>query len=206
MPLADVRVRTDPTTPTLNTDPRLGRAERAVAAAGARLAEERAARLPRLDVSGGLQDFGTLDSGHVVEWLAGVRVTWPLFTGGVRSAQVRRAEAGVAAAQAERDATELALGDELDAAQTAYLEADARAEALAVAVTQWREVARIAALALDAGSGVQRDLLEAQAGLFEATAGAARARYEAVLARARAARAEGSLDTNWIESVLEEGR
>ncbi|NIP83666.1 MAG: hypothetical protein GWM90_32325, partial [Gemmatimonadetes bacterium] len=72
-------------------------------------------------------------------------------------------------------------------------EADARAEALEAAVAQWTEVARIEALALEAGSGVQSDLLRAQASLFQAAAGLARARSDAAGARVAFARARGIL-------------
>ena len=76
-------------------------------------------------------------------------------------------------------------------------------EALAAAVAQWEEVARIERLALEAGSGVQRDLLTAEAGLFQARAGYARARYDTVLAHVRIAKATGRLDMTWIDERLE---
>jgi outer membrane protein TolC len=50
---------------------------------------------------------------------------------------------------------------------------------------------------------VQRDLLRAQAGLFQARAGHAAARYDAIVARARLARAEGGLDRTWVTESLE---
>jgi outer membrane protein TolC len=130
-------------------------------------------------------------------------VSWPLFTGGARSAAVRRAAAEVAAAERDLEATRLYVDQTADAARTAVVEADARAEALALAVTQWEEVARIEALTLAAGSGVQHDLLRAEAGLFGARAGHAAARYEAIVAGARLARAQGTLDRTWITEALE---
>jgi outer membrane protein len=183
--------------------PEVQRASRVVAAAAALLAEERGGRFPSVDAGAGLLDYGTISGGHVFEWQAGVQVSWPLFTGGARSAAVRRAAADLTAAERELDATLLRVAQAIDAAQTSVLEADARAEALELAVAQWEEVARIEALALEAGSGVQRDLLRAQAGLFQARAGRAGARYEQVVARARLARAEGRLDRTWVTASLE---
>ena len=174
-----------------------------VDAAEARLGEERGRRLPSVEAGAGVLDFGTLGGGHVTEWQAGFQVSWPLFTGGATSAAVRRAEADVRAARSDLALTELALAGAVDAAATAVVEADARVEALSVSVVQWDEVTRIEALALDQGLGVQSDLLRAEAQLFQARAGHARARYDAVLARVELARAQGRLDRAWIDEALE---
>jgi outer membrane protein len=201
--LAEVGLRAAPPRGDAGASPLVQQADRSVAAAEARLAEERAARLPTLDAGAGLLDFGTAGGDHVLEWRAGVEVSWPVFTGGARTASVRRAASEVAAARGELEAARLQVAQEMDAAETAVVEADARLVALAAAVAQWDEVARIEALALEAGSGEQRDLLGAAAGLFQARAGHARARQDALLARVRLARAEGILSRNWINESME---
>jgi len=178
-------------------------ATQAVLAAEARLDEERGARFPSVEAAAGLLDYGTLSGRHTFEWQAGVQVSWPIFTGGARSAAMSRAAADLNAAERDLDVTVLHVAQALDAAETSVLEADARAEALGLAVTQWEEVARIEALALEVGSGVQHDLLRAEAGLFSARAGYATARYDAIVARARLARAEGRLDRRWVTDSLE---
>src|SRR5690606_24171249 len=104
----------------------------------------------------------------------GVELSWPIFTGGATRAAVARARAELDAARSELEVVRLETEQAVDVARTALVEAEAMAEALAIAVSQWEEVARIEALALDAGSGVQADLLSAQAGLFQARAGHAR--------------------------------
>jgi len=183
--------------------PRVSRAEAAARAAEARLAEERAARLPRVALAAGLLDFGTPRGNHVLEWQAGVQVSWAVFTGGARGAAVRRADAEALAARADVVAAELEVAHAIDEARTAIAEADAREEALRVAVEQWTEVARIESLGLEAGAGVQSDLLTARASLFRASAGRAAARYEALMARVRLARARGILDRDWLARALE---
>lgn len=190
----------------VSTSPVVLRADRAALAAQARVSEERAGRLPTVQAGAGVLDYGTLTNEHVLEWQAGLQVSWPLFTGGARSASVRRAEAELAAARSDLEATRLQVAQAIDAAETAVVEADARAEALELAVTQWEEVARIEALALEAGSGVQADRLRAEAGLYQARAGYAQARYDAVLSRIRLARAAGTLDLNWMDEALESSR
>jgi len=184
-------------------NPLLAQADGAVAAAEARLAEARATRLPSLMLGAGVQDFGTVSGDHVLEWRTGVELSWPMFTGGARNASVRRAAAEVDAARAELEAARRQVDQETDVAASAIVEADARVAALDAAVAQWQEVARIEALALEAGSGEQRDLLRAQAGLFEARAGQAAAVQDAILARVRLARAEGVLSREWIVEAME---
>lgn len=117
-----------------------------------------------------------------------------------------RAGADLRAARSDLAMAELRVANAVDPAETAVLEADARAEALALSVTQWEEVARIEALALDVGSGVQSDRLRAEAGLFQARAGHTRAIHDAALARLRLARAQGILDRAWIDEALENRR
>jgi outer membrane protein len=185
------------------TGPQVSRAQAAARAAEARLAEERAGRLPRISAAAGLLNFGTPRGEHVLEWQAGLQLSWPLFTGGARSAAIRGAGAEARAATAELALTELEVAQAIDAAMTAIAEADARAEALRTAVEQWTEVARIEALGLEAGAGVQSDLLSARASLFRASAGHAAARYEALLARVGLARAQGILDRDWLDEALE---
>lgn len=195
-----------PAPPDAAANPAVERARRAVQAAEAMVAVERGDRWPRLDARAGVLDFGTLTGDHVFEWQAGVQLSWPLFTGGARGASVRRAEARLRASRAALDEAELDAARGVDAAQAAVVEADARAEALEASLTQWTEVARIEALALDAGSGVQADLLRAQARRFQASAGLARARSDAVLARVSLARARGTLDTRWLNRSVEARR
>ncbi len=184
-------------------DPRVEIARRAVAAARARVDHERAARLPTLRASAGLQNFGSGTGDFVTEWQAGLRVSWPLFTGGARTSAMARAEADLRAAEERLEALELSVAADLDGADAARVEASARSRALEAAVTQWEEVARIEKLALEAGAGVQPDFLRAEAALFRARAGHARARYDLVLAHVAAARVRGRLDRSWLDDALE---
>jgi outer membrane protein TolC len=109
----------------------------------------------------------------------------------------------VVAARADLEAARLQTAQEVDQAATAISTADARAAALAAAVAQWEEVARIEGLALEAGAGEQRDLLRAEAGVFQARAGYALALQEAIAARLSLARARGVLDREWIDEWTE---
>ncbi len=201
--LGDVALRAEPARGNAGASPLVLQADRSVAAAQAHVTEERAARLPSVLIGAGVQDFGTAAGDHALEWRAGVEITWPIFTGGVRSASVRRAAADLTSARADMEAARLQVDQEVDAAIAGMAEADARLEALGAAVAQWAEVSRIEALAVEAGSGEQRDLLRAEAGLFEARAGRAAAQRDAILARVQLARAEGILSRDWIIASME---
>ena len=200
--LADVAPREGADT-TSATDPRIAAAQRAVDVAQARVDVERAGRLPRLSAGAGLQNYGSGAGDYVTEWQAGVKVSWPLFTGGARAAAIRSAEADLTAARDELRRTELAVAGALDAANASVAESAARARALEASVAQWDEVARIEALSLETGAGVQQDYLRAEASLFQARAGRARARYDEILALVGRARAQGRLDRTWIDDALE---
>jgi outer membrane protein TolC len=185
------------------TDPRVEAARRGVQAARARVSQERAGRLPTLKGSAGLLNFGSGAGEYVTEWQAGLRVSWPLFTGGARSAAIARAEADLRVAEEELRQVELGVAASLDGADAALAEATARARALQASVAQWEEVARIETLSLETGAGVQQDFLRAEAALFQARAGYARARYDEILAFVGRARAQGTLDRGWMDARLE---
>ncbi len=179
--------------------PLVERAERAADAARTTVDVQRSSLLPRLDLTGAMLDFGTLSSPHVFEWQVGAQLSWTLFSGGGRRASVRRAEADLRAAEADVAMRALEVDAARDAARTAIESADARVAALETSVAQWEELLRVEQLALEAGAGTQRDLLEAQAGLFNARAGRSQAYADAAVARVRLAAADGSLTTEWIQ-------
>lgn len=202
-PLADLTPRSTEAADPIRADPRVEAARRNVDAVRARLSQERAGRLPTLRATAGLLNFGSGLGEYTTEWQAGVRVSWPLFTGGARSAAIHRAEADLHVAQEELRQAEMGVAGALDGAEAALAEATARVEALEASVAQWEEVARIEVLSLETGSGVQQDLLRAEAALYQARAGRARARYDEILAHVGRARAQGRLDRAWMDDALE---
>jgi outer membrane protein len=175
-----------------------------VAEQGRRIA--RAAWLPRLSVGAGLRQFGAWEEDFSYEWQASLELAYPLFSGGARGAAGERAQAGLDGATERLHLSRLESRAEIDRARTSLLEAQARARALGAAVEQYQEVARIEALALSEGSGVQRDLMAAEASLLEARAQLARARNGAVAAGVALARASGALTLTWLETHLERQR
>jgi outer membrane protein TolC len=188
----------------VDTHPAVRAALARVQAAAAGTREARAAWFPRVVASGRLSEWGGGSTDFSTEWQGGVAVELPLFTGGARRAGAEASRAHLNAADANLDATRRQVHMAADRALAAEREAAARALALEEAVTQFEELARVEALALREGVGVQRDWLQAQAGLVRARAGLAEASRGVILARVRLARALGTLTLDRIDQDLED--
>jgi outer membrane protein TolC len=184
--------------------PAVEQAERRAAAA--RLAHEatRSTWLPRVSMVGRYSAYGSGAGDWSPEWQVGTQASYALFSGGARARRVEQAAAERAAAQAELGLVVRGVEDAVDGALAAYRSALSRARALEAAVTQSEEVARIEALALESGAGVQTDYLRAEAELLAARASLAEARHGAVEARVRLARATGRLDPALLGDLLVE--
>ena len=116
-----------------------------------------------------------------------------------------RARAAAESAAATVEVLELDLLRALDAASATYVEARSRREALAAAIEQYEEVARIEALALAEGAGVQRDLLAAESQLFQVRSTLAQVEAAFVQSAVEMARIRGHLTLEWITQNLESG-
>jgi outer membrane protein TolC len=207
VPLRDLATRSDRAQGALGEaaeSPLVEAAASAAAGARARVAEERAGRLPTLEAQAGLRTYGSTSGDFVAEWQTGLLLSWPLLTGGARGGRIARAEAELDAAEARRQEVELQVATSLDTADAAASEAAARVEAFQASVERWTEVARIEELALDEGTGVQQDYLTAEAALYQARAGQVRSRYDEILALAARAQALGELDRAWLDRALED--
>jgi outer membrane protein TolC len=188
-----------------DSNPELLRLRRQVAAAEQGRVEARALWLPRLQVGGRFNQYGAGNGEAQGEWQSGVQVSYPLFTGGTRTAAAERAAAEIAAARSELATAELRVAESIDRAFLAFETARARQQALRAAVAQAEEVARIERLALDAGSGVQSDYITAEAELFRVRAALTEATYAQILARVELARVAGAITPEWINENLESG-
>lgn len=186
-----------------DASPELRMAREQVVAADAGVRQAKAAWMPALDVTGAYSDFGSLAGTHQWEWQGSLRISYPIFTGGARKGAQDQASAEARRANETLRKAELALEEEVEGALSRLVEAGALREALERAVEQNEEVARIEALALEVGSGVQTDFLRAQADLFQARASLAQARHGEVLATVALARISGELTLNWLQDNME---
>ena len=210
MGLAPVRLRSLPTDQfpealarARTTSPELAMARHQLAGAAAGVQEAKANWYPTIQAAGAYSEYGALAGGHTLEWHGSLELSFPLFTGGARGGERERASAGERKAAEGLRLAELAVEEGVEGAFAAVLEARALREALERGVEQAAEVARIEALAMEVGSGVQTDFLRAQAELFQSRAALAQARYGEVLASVQLARVTGELTLRWVEDNTE---
>lgn len=190
----------------LEASPPLAAARNHAAAAQAELAAARAAWLPTLSAVGGYNLFAGGSVSPVAEWQGGVRVSYPVFTGGARRSATDAAQAEARRARARLEAVTEELEMAVSATRVAESEARARLQASEAAVASFEALARVERLALDEGAGIQSDWLRAEAGLQQARSSLAEARHQVLAARIAWARTTGSLNLTWIEQLLEETR
>lgn len=183
--------------------PEVEEAHLAAEAAQARADAAGASRMPRVHLTGGLLQYGSGAGDFTNEWQTGIRLDWPIFSGGVLSARAEEARAGARAADAHARGAELRHMDQAERASAAWTAAAERQQAFRAAVETLEEVARIEALALAEGAGLQRDLLSAEADLFSARSELAGAEETEFVAALTWARTRGALTRTWIMTALE---
>jgi outer membrane protein len=173
------------------------------AAARAGVSAAHASWYPTVQMQGAYIDRGRWAGNYSAEWQAGVAISYPLFTGGSRESAVDRASAADRAAREQVRAAQLSVASGVDQNLAALREAHARVQALESAVAQSQEVERIERLALDVGTVVQTDYLDAEAKLFSAQAGLIQARHAEIAARVDLARTLGELSRDWLARNVE---
>ena len=184
-------------------NPEVAAAERALAAAEAGVELAGSARWPDLDAFGTYWERGGGETQFQGEWAAGVKVSFPLFTGGAVTGRIDQAQAGARAARERLRQARLDVSRQVDGALARVEETGARVEALARAAERQEAVVRTERVALEIGSGTQAEYLRAEADLLTVRAALSEARNARMTAHLELARQLGTLDEEWIESYLE---
>jgi outer membrane protein len=166
--------------------PELIAARAAERRAGAALTAARGSYLPEIVVaaSTGAYDDRFFPSGLTRSQVT-VSVSWPLWDGGQREAQVARTGAELETVRAEREDGERAAGERMAAAYNGYETARAGIELARVGVTVAAETYRVQSARYREGATTILDLLEAQVNLSEAQVTLIEANYAARLALAQ---------------------
>jgi len=183
--------------------PAVDRARAQLAGADAVIAEARAAYWPAFVLNAGVNTFGSAAGDFATEWQAALHLTYPLFTGGARSAAVERAVAGRDAASAALSLARLDASSAIDAGLAGLAGARAQVNALESAVSQFAAVVDIEELSLNAGAGLQTEYLSVVSDLLDARAALTRARTAVITSRVALARTTGELDVDWLARNLE---
>jgi outer membrane protein len=127
------------------------------------------------------------------EWLAGIIIEWPLFTGFSRKHRLAKAKAEVFKEEAGARQTFLQVKDEVMQTYSRLRETYESVQTNKVLVQDARESLRLARERYEVGAGTVTDLLDAQTDLARALAGQVQADWNYHLAKAALQRAQGDL-------------
>jgi outer membrane protein TolC len=187
----------------LSTNPSLLEAREKLAAAESALRAAGSGNRPHVGIAGNYLGFGDGGGDAIGEWNVGATLRWSIWDGGQTGERVARASAARDAAAEVLRLMRLMVLAELDRTLVDWAEAQARSLSLASAEEGFEEVARIEALRLETGSGVQADFLEAEAVLLQTRSLYTGAQHAAIRARVELARITGLLDPGWLARHLE---
>ncbi|MBI2455679.1 MAG: TolC family protein, partial [candidate division NC10 bacterium] len=128
------------------------------------------ARLPSVSLrtqyvgGAGESDFGQ----PLGDFVAGVNISIPVFTGGLLTARIAQEEARLARAREKLEKIRLDVGLDVQQAHLAVTEASERITAAQAALEDAREALRVEQLKTQVGRGIVEDLLDAQAAELQA--------------------------------------
>ncbi len=146
---------------------------------------------PTLGASTGFTDAGRQLNDLRWNWNASVTLSWQLFQGMVVPAQVREAEANLAAAKAQRQSIEQQLRLEVEQARLAVRASKATLAAIDEALTNSKQRLRLAEGRYQTGAGSVIELADAQLAAANAAAQRVAADYNLASARAQLVKALG---------------
>ena len=163
-------------------------------------------RFPSIQLRGGYVTYAAASGEFTAEWQAGLQVSFPLFTGGARSAAIDKTQAQYEMASQQVELARWQTEQSADQARVMATESSARRDALAAAVLHLSEAVRIMRVALQEGVGLQSEYLRAEAELATVRSDLTRATYAIIRARLQQAFAAGELTLEWLTTNLEIAR
>lgn len=113
-------------------------------------------------------DGGLVLNGSGDSWMGGLRVNYPLFTGGKTKADIANARARLAILAAEKRKLELAMDFEVKQAELAYKQAQQRLQVTEKMSEQALESARLSRIRFKEGVILSSDLMDVETRLTEA--------------------------------------
>jgi outer membrane protein len=149
--------------------PELKGIEGQIEAAEAELRIAEGGRYPTVDGLAHYQyDEGVVLHGSGNSWMGGVRVNYPLFTGGKTEADIASAQAKIARLAAEKQKLELTMDFEIKQADLAYKQAEERLQVTEKMFEQALESARLSRIRFKEGVVLASDLMNIETRLTEA--------------------------------------
>jgi len=130
----------------------------------------------------------------IADWSLGAQITFPLFDGGRRRAQIREAQSQLELARLERQQTQLRIEREVRTAAANLASARARAGALRNSVAESERILRDEKLKLEAGRSVIDFVLDAESALLTNESLLAQARRSVLISSLALDLSTGCLD------------
>ncbi len=171
--------------------PDVAAADRRILAAERSVSAAEGAYGPSIGVSTGFTDAGTKANDLVWNWNATATLTWPIFSGGLTQAQVSEARANEEGSRAANDQIRQQVRFEVEQARLSVRAARTALSAAGDAVTNGRELLRLAEGRYRTGSGSALELSDAQVATSNAEAQQVQAEYNLSIARAQLLQALG---------------
>jgi outer membrane protein len=150
--------------------PEIKAAQKRIEAQQSNLQAAKSAYGPKLFAEGSYGRRDTEFFPQDVEWLVGVSIEWPLFTGFFRQHHLARTKAEVSKEEAEAKQLILKVKEEVWAAHSKLQEAFGAVHTTKILVEDAQESMRMAKERYEAGAGTITDLLDAQTSLARAQA------------------------------------
>lgn len=173
--------------------PELKAYEGQIEAAEAELRMARGGLYPTIDGLAHYQyDSGFVLGGSGDSWMGGVRVNYPLFTGGKTEAEIAQARSKLGRLAAEKNKLELAMELEIKQADLAYSQAEQRLLVINKMFEQAQESARLSRVRFKEGVILASDLMDVETRLTDARVRQAVARSAIRVAVADLRRATGA--------------
>ncbi len=148
-----------------------------------RIAEERVKvaegkRLPEVSAAGQYTKTAGEKTEAKENWYLGARMTFPLFDGGLITAEIARERVELERVREEERATRLSVVLEVKDARLAIANASDRLESARVAIESAREALRVERLKYDTGAGTNTNVIDAQTALLRAETDSHQAVYD----------------------------
>ncbi len=165
--------------------PEVRAADQAIRGSESGVAAARSSFGPRLKAEAG---YGWLDSDflpHDRDWLVGVSLQWPLFSGFASSHNLAKAKAQLARQQADKEQVVLNVQQEVWSAYATLVETFESVQAASAVKADAAESLRLAQARYEAGAGTITDLLDAETAMDNAETTFVQALYSHYIAMAQ---------------------
>ena len=158
----------------------------------ARLELARGKRLPSLDLAGEFTERAGDSFSFKDNWNVGLRLSYPLFDGGITRAEIKKGKTELERSQEELRALRLLIVQEVKQAFLAVADAEKRVSVSKEAISAAEENLRVEQLKYETGDGTTKDVIDAQTALLRANTDWHQASYDLLTAQASLEKALGS--------------